>query len=107
MAGLRALQPLLDDPTIEEVWINAPIDIYVAADGECELTTLSLIEEQVRDLVERMLKSSPQAGPVLAAYRKAHPRAPEALCFTTARWLPNGPSYLRYEEPPEVAATGS
>ena len=58
VAGFGVLQPLLDDPTIEEVWINAPNEIYVARNGESELTSLSLTDQQVRDLVERMLKSS-------------------------------------------------
>ncbi|WP_043446246.1 CpaF family protein [Arthrobacter sp. L77] len=58
VAGFGALQPLLDDPTIEEIWINAPAEIYVARDGESELTALSLTDQQVRDLVEKMLKSS-------------------------------------------------
>lgn len=58
VAGFGALQPFLDDPTVEEVWINAPAEVYVARDGESELTDLSLTEEQVRDLVEKMLKSS-------------------------------------------------
>ncbi|MDQ6754354.1 MAG: Flp pilus assembly complex ATPase component TadA [Actinomycetota bacterium] len=58
VAGFGALQPFLDDPGIEEVWINSPSEIYVARDGESELTSLSLTEQQVRDLVERMLKSS-------------------------------------------------
>jgi pilus assembly protein CpaF len=58
VAGFGVLQPLLDDPTIEEVWINTPNEIYVARNGESELTSLTLTEQQVRDLVERMLKSS-------------------------------------------------
>ncbi|MDQ0000455.1 Flp pilus assembly CpaF family ATPase [Pseudarthrobacter sulfonivorans] len=58
VAGFGMLQPLLDDPTIEEVWINAPNEIYVARNGESELTSLSFTDQQVRDLVERMLKSS-------------------------------------------------
>ncbi|WP_104165852.1 CpaF family protein [Arthrobacter sp. SX1312] len=58
VAGFGALQPLLDDPTIEEIWINAPAEIYIARDGESELTALSLTDQQVRDLVEKMLKSS-------------------------------------------------
>lgn len=58
VAGFGVLQPLLDDPTIEEIWINAPHEIFVARNGESELTSLSLSEQQVRDLVERMLKSS-------------------------------------------------
>lgn len=58
VAGFGVLQPLLDDPTIEEIWINAPNGIFVARNGESELTSLSLSEQQVRDLVERMLKTS-------------------------------------------------
>lgn len=58
VAGFGALQPLLDDPTIEEVWLNAPNEVYVARNGESELTSINLSEQQVRDLVERMLKSS-------------------------------------------------
>ncbi|GAA1341737.1 CpaF family protein [Arthrobacter roseus] len=58
VAGFGVLQPLLDDPTVEEVWINSPSEIYVARAGESELTSLTLTEQQVKDLVERMLKSS-------------------------------------------------
>ncbi|WP_144670999.1 CpaF family protein [Arthrobacter sp. U41] len=58
VAGFGALQPLLDDPAIEEIWLNAPNEVYVARNGESELTSVSLTDQQVRDLVERMLKSS-------------------------------------------------
>lgn len=58
VAGFGPLQPFLDDPSIEEIWINAPQEIYVARNGESELTTVSLSTHNVRDLVERMLKSS-------------------------------------------------
>ena len=58
VAGFGALQPLLDDPAIEEIWLNAPNEIYVARNGESELTSVSLTEQHVKDLVERMLKSS-------------------------------------------------
>ena len=58
VAGFGALQPLLDDPAIEEIWLNAPNEIFVARNGESELTSVALSEQQVRDLVERMLKSS-------------------------------------------------
>ncbi|MGG5171235.1 CpaF family protein [Pseudarthrobacter sp. J1738] len=58
VAGFGALQPLLDDPSIEEIWLNAPHEIFVARNGESELTSISLTDQQVKDLVERMLKSS-------------------------------------------------
>ncbi len=58
MAGLGPLQQYLDDPRIEEVWINQPGKVFIARDGVAELTTTILTADQVRDLVERMLKSS-------------------------------------------------
>ncbi len=58
VAGLGPLQPYLDDPEIEEVWINAPSQVFVARGGRSELTTTILTAEQVRDLVEQMLRSS-------------------------------------------------
>lgn len=58
VSGLGPLQPFLDDPTVEELWINAPSRVFVARDGVPELTTVILTDEQVRDLVERMLLHS-------------------------------------------------
>lgn len=58
VAGLGPLQQYLDDPTVEEIWINDPGKIFVARHGRSELTPTLLSEQQVRDLVERMLRSS-------------------------------------------------
>lgn len=58
IAGLGPLQQYLDDPDVEEVWINAPDRVFVARGGRSELTSTILTVEQVRDLVERMLKPS-------------------------------------------------
>lgn len=58
VAGFGPLQPYLDDPTVEEIWINEPGRVFIARRGHSELTTTMLRAEQVRDLVERMLKSS-------------------------------------------------
>ena len=52
------LQPLLDDDSIEEVWINGPDEVFVARSGESELTGLHVEPEEVRQLVERMLRRS-------------------------------------------------
>jgi pilus assembly protein CpaF len=56
VAGLGPLQPLLDDPAVEEIWINEPGRVFVARHGRSELTTVILTAEQVADLVERMLR---------------------------------------------------
>ncbi len=58
VAGFGPLQPLLDDPDVEEVWINDPSRVFVARHGRHELTNVVLTRVQVEELVERMLKSS-------------------------------------------------
>jgi pilus assembly protein CpaF len=57
VAGFGPLQQYLDDPTVEEVWVNEPTMVFVARRGVHELTTTILTGEEVRDLVEKMLKS--------------------------------------------------
>lgn len=58
IAGLGPLQPLLDDPAVEEIWINAPDRVFVARGGRPELTSIILTAVQVQELIERMLSSS-------------------------------------------------
>ena len=58
VAGFGPLQGYLDDPTVEEVWINDPSRVFVARGGKHELTSTILTAAQVQELVERMLKSS-------------------------------------------------
>jgi pilus assembly protein CpaF len=58
VAGFGPLQPLLDDPTVEEVWINQPSRVFVARDGRPELTAIVLTAPQVTELVERMLATT-------------------------------------------------
>jgi len=58
VAGLGPLQPYLDDEAIEEIWINEPGRVFVARHGRSELTNTILTATEVRDLVEKMLKTS-------------------------------------------------
>src|SRR6478752_10205573 len=58
IAGFGPLQPYLDDPAVEEIWINEPGRVFVARRGRSQLTTLILTSDEVADLVERMLRSS-------------------------------------------------
>ena len=58
LAGLGPLQRYLDDDSIEEVWCNAPGRVFVARSGRPELTTTILEDEDLRVLVERMLRVS-------------------------------------------------
>lgn len=58
MVGFGPLQQFLDDPEIEEIWINRSDRIFIARAGRHELTALMLTPDQVRELIERMLSSS-------------------------------------------------
>ncbi len=58
VSGFGPLQEFLDDPEVEEIWINDPSRVFVARRGRHELTNLMLSSAQVTELVERMLKSS-------------------------------------------------
>ncbi len=58
VAGFGPLQRYFDDPTVEEIWINEPSKVFVARRGIAELTTTILTPDEVRDLVERMLRTS-------------------------------------------------
>ena len=49
------LQQLLDDPSIEEIWINSPQRVFVARSGKSELTNLVLTSQQVQSIMDRIL----------------------------------------------------
>lgn len=58
LAGFGQLQQFLDDPEIEELWVNEPGRVFVARAGRSQLTTVVLTAGELRDLIERMLKPS-------------------------------------------------
>lgn len=50
-----ALQPLLEDNEIEEIWINSPQRIFVARNGRSELTNIVLTASQLQAIMDRIL----------------------------------------------------
>ncbi len=58
VAGFGPLQRYLDDPTVEEIWVNEPGRVFIARRGRSELTNTILTAAHVQDLCEKMLKSS-------------------------------------------------
>ena len=58
VSGFGVLQPLLDDPEIEEIWLNGPDSVFVAQNGETRRVDLAMTDAVLRDLVERMLQST-------------------------------------------------
>lgn len=85
VAGFGPLQKYFDDPHVEEIWINEPSRVFIARDGVAELTTTVFTADEVRDLVERMLKasgrrvdlSSPFVDAVLADGSRLHVVIPD------------------------------
>ena len=55
LTGLGPLQPYLEDPTVEELWINAPDRVFIAREGIAERVPVELTDAEVRELLERML----------------------------------------------------
>ncbi|MCS4483982.1 ATPase, T2SS/T4P/T4SS family [Gleimia sp. 6138-11-ORH1] len=58
IGGYGELQFFLNDPAVEEIYINSPAKIFIAKNGKSELTNLIMTAEEVKDLVERMLYHS-------------------------------------------------
>jgi len=113
IAGLGPLQRFLDDPTIEEVWINEPGKVFVARAGRAELTTTILTEAQVHELVERMLRisgrrldlSSPFVDASLATGERVHVVIPD---ITRRSWAVNIRKYIaRASRVSDLVALGS
>lgn len=88
------LGDFIDDPTVEEIWINSPERIFIARNGRSELTMLLLSAEQVRNLVERLLLwsgrrldlSVPFVDARLPDGSRLHVAIPE---ITAANWAVN------------------
>ena len=94
LAGLGPLQHYLDDDSIEEVWCNAPGRVFVARAGRPELTTTILEDEDLRVLVERMLRVSGRrldlSSPFVDAQMPAGERLHVVIPPITARhWAVN------------------
>ena len=55
IAPYGQLQQYLDDPEVEEIWINSPQRIFVAKNGKSELTNLVLTKSQIQSIMDRIL----------------------------------------------------
>ena len=94
VAGFGQLQKYFDDPSVEEIWINEPRRIFYAKDGVAELSTVMLTPDEVKDLVERMLRtsgrrvdlSSPFVDAVLPDGSRLHVVIPD---ITREHWVVN------------------
>ena len=88
------LQGLIEDESVEEIWINTPNRIFIARQGKSELTNLVLSKEIVHDLIERLLiwggrrldVSNPFVDARLPDGSRLHVAIPEV---TAAHWAVN------------------
>jgi len=88
------LQGLIEDESVEEIWINTPNRIFIARHGKSELTNLVLSKEIVNDLIERLLiwggrrldVSNPFVDARLPDGSRLHVAIPEV---TAAHWAVN------------------
>lgn len=113
VAGYGPLQALLDDPTVEELWINGPDRIFIARAGRSERVALALTDGAVRDLVERMLHatgrrvdlSQPFVDASLPDGSRLHVVIPDV---TRRHWAVNVRKFLRsYRTLDDLVAAGS
>jgi pilus assembly protein CpaF len=113
VAGLGPLQPFLDDPEVEEIWINGPGQTFCARGGRHALTNVVLGEKEVKDLVERMLRasgrrldlSSPFVDATLADGSRLHVVIPD---ITRRHWAVNIRKFvLRAHHLDELVRLGS
>ncbi|HRA49436.1 MAG TPA: ATPase, T2SS/T4P/T4SS family [Actinotalea sp.] len=113
VGGLGPLQQYLDDDEVEEIWINSPAEVFVARRGEAELTTTILTRDQVRELVEQMLKvsgrrldlSSPFVDAALPGGERLHVVIPDV---TRDAWAVNIRKYVvRATHLSDLVALGS
>ncbi|MBR5950010.1 MAG: Flp pilus assembly complex ATPase component TadA, partial [Actinomycetaceae bacterium] len=94
LGGYGVLQPLLDDPEIEEIWIDEPSKIFISRGGRTELTNIVITEQEVRDSVEKMLRASgrridlsvPFVDAALASGERLHVVIPDV---TREHWAVN------------------
>lgn len=94
VAGLGPLQRFLDDPGVEEIWINGPGRVFVARHGRSELTTTILGAGQLEELVQRALErtgrrvdlSTPFVDAMLPDGSRLHVVIPDV---TRAHWAVN------------------
>ncbi len=113
IVGFGAVTPLLEDPAIEEIWINEPGRVFVARGGDHELSGVVLDARAVEELVERMLARAgrriDRAQPFVDARLPDGSRLHVTIPPITNHWSVNIRKFvgLRVQSCAELAAIGS
>ena len=94
VTNFGVLQPLMDDASIEEIWINSPNRIFIAKSGISQLTNLVMTSDELKGLIERLLMwggrrldlSNPFVDARLPDGSRLHVAIPEV---TSVHWAVN------------------
>jgi pilus assembly protein CpaF len=98
VGGLGPLEPLVADPTVTEIMVNGPDQVYVERDGRIERvacivdapTIVRLIERVIAPLGLRLDRASPMVDARLPDGARLHavlpPLAPDGPCLTIRRF---------------------
>ncbi len=58
LSAYGPLQPLLDDPDIEEIWINSTSEVFVSRAGVSSVLEIRIEQELLQTLIEKMLRNT-------------------------------------------------
>ncbi len=58
LSAYGPLQPLLDDPEIEEIWINSTSEVFVARAGISSVVEIRIEQELLQTLIDKMLRNT-------------------------------------------------
>ena len=58
LSAYGPIQPLLNDPDIEEIWINSTSEVFVARAGVSSVLEMGIEQELLQTLIEKMLRNT-------------------------------------------------
>ena len=58
LSAYGPLQPLLDDPDIEEIWVNSTAEVFIARAGVSSVLEMGIKQELLQTLIEKMLRNT-------------------------------------------------
>ena len=58
LVGFGALDSLIEDPLVEEIWINSPDQVFISKESRTTLVSLDIDALGVRQAIEKMLRDS-------------------------------------------------
>ena len=89
------LDDLVTDPTLEEIWINGPNQVFVAEGGVSRPVTIEITAPQIRAFVERVLRHTGRRVDVSSPFVDASlPDGWRAEVSLSSLWSPPVISYF-------------